>query len=91
MDIMLNPILADEPPLVVDKLESIFTKTEVAKKVTSIDEKKIMESINKLNISNENNAEETTTAIYYESDFIAVKKEQPVGFSVASDIVKADY
>lgn len=92
MDIMLNPILADEPPAVVDKMESIFTKNEPVKnlKTIDIDEKTIMESINKQIIPTEDNAEETTTTLYDESDFIAVKKEQPMGFSVASDLAKAD-
>lgn len=92
MDIMLNPILADEPPPVVDKMESIFMKTEPAKNVKSmnIDEKEIMESINKLTNPTENIAEETTTTLYDESDFIAVKKEQPVGFSVASNTSNSD-
>lgn len=92
MDIMLNPILADEPPLVVDKMESIFMKTEPAKNVKSmnIDEQEILELMNKQNVTSENNAEETTTALYDESDFIAIKKEQPVGFSVASDTMKKD-
>ena len=92
MDIMLNPILADEPPVVVDKMESIFMKTDPVKNVKSmnIDEKEIMESINKQIISQENNAEETTTTLYDESDFIAANKEQPAGFSVSSSTGKTD-
>lgn len=90
MDIMLNPILADEPPTLVDKMESIFMKSDQLKNVKSmnIDEKEIMDSINKQN----NPPTEVSEGgnVYDERDFIAVGKEQPVGFSVTSQVATAE-
>lgn len=91
LDIMMNPILADEPPTQVDKMESIFMKSDQIKSVKSmnIDEKEIMESINKQNQSIEKNDNEDVGK-YDERDFIALGNEQPVGFTVANDVVKAE-
>lgn len=89
MEIMLNPILADEPPTQVDKMESIFMKGDQIKNIKSmnIDEKEIMDSINKQSTQQLNNG--TAEKMYDESDLIAIGKEKPAGFSIASEVVKA--
>lgn len=85
MDIMLNPILADEPPALVDKMESIFMNSDQIKnvKMANIDEKEIMESINKPNATNttDNVGDEN---IYDEKYFVALGTELPVGFSITT-------
>lgn len=88
IDIMMNPVLADEPPAQVNKMESIFMKSDQIKNVKSmnIDEKEIMESINKQNHSKDSE----DVGKYDERDFIAIGNEQPVGFKVASDVVKTE-
>lgn len=89
MDIMLNPILADEPPAIIDKMESIFMKNDQVKNVKSmnIDEKEIMASINKH--SDADHHDNVDERIYDEKDFIAVGNEQPVGFSVANNATES--
>lgn len=89
MDIMLNPVLADEPPAVIDKMESIFMKGDQVKNVKSmnIDEKEIMESINKH--SDSDHHDKVDERIYDEKDFIAVGNEQPVGFSVVNNVTES--
>lgn len=86
VDIMLNPILADEPPALVDKMESIFMKSDQIKnvKTVNVDEKEIMESINKPNATDttDNVGEKN---IYDERDFVALGTEMPVGFSITSE------
>jgi len=53
MEIIMNPILADEPPILEGKMESIFVKSDQMKNVESmnIDESEIMETINRQQIS----------------------------------------
>lgn len=89
MDIMLNPILADEPPAIIDKMESIFMKGDQVKNVKSmnIDEKEIMASINKH--SDSDHHDNVDERIYDEKDFIAVGNEQPVGFSVVNNVTES--
>lgn len=79
MDIMMNPILADEPPKKIDKMESIFMKSDLMKNIKSmnIDEIEIMESINGKNVPLHN--DET------ESDIIAMENERTFDFSLGSD------
>lgn len=86
LDIMLNPNLADEPPTVVDKMESIFMKSEPMRNVksTSADEKEIVESINK-QIAPLKNANEKEASILDERDFIPTGLHLPTGFSVATE------
>lgn len=81
VDIMMNPVLADEPPAAVDMMESIFMKTDPPKniKTVSIDEKEIMETIN-----NQKTAKDDGN-IFDESDLVAIGKQQPVGFTVATE------
>lgn len=88
LDIMMNPKLADEPPALVDKMESIFMKSDQMKNIKSmnIDEKEIMESINKQNHHQRENNDETI----HESDLIALGMEEPVGFSIASERVEQE-
>lgn len=87
MEIMLNPVLADEPPTQVDKMESIFMKSDQIKNIKSmnIDEKEIMDSINKQTSQDETTPEN----IFDESDLIAMGNEEPAGFSFISDVPKA--
>lgn len=89
MEIMLNPVLADEPPVQVDKMESIFMKGDQIKNIKSmnIDEKEIMDSINKQSTQQMNN--ENAENIYDVSDLIAMGKEKPAAFSIATDESKA--
>ena len=84
IDIMLNPVLADEQPTQVDKMESIFMKGDQIKNVKSmnIDEKEIMESINK-QITPIDNAQETKA--FEEADFVVLGGEKPVGFTVPTN------
>lgn len=86
MEIMLNPVLADEPPVQVDKMESIFMKSDQIKNIKSmnIDEKEIMESINKQNVQQATN--ESEDKIY---ELIAIGNEKPAAFSIPSDVVIA--
>lgn len=86
MDIMLNPILADEPPTHVDKMESIFMKSEQIKNVKSmnIDEKEIMDSINKQNLRKKNDNDEAEIVID-DMDLIPRGESKPAGFSMVSD------
>lgn len=81
VDIMMNPVLADEPPAAVDMMESIFMKTDPPKniKTVSIDEKEIMETIN-----NQKTADDDGN-IFDESDLVAIGMQQPVGFTVATE------
>lgn len=90
MDILDNPILADEAPTQIDKMESIFMKSDQVKNVKSmnIDEKEIMDSINQQNIPKTGTNGDAN--VYDERDFIAIGKEQPVGFSVTSEVAKAE-
>lgn len=81
MDIMMNPVLADEQPTQVNKMEGIFMKSDQMKNIKSmnIDEKAIMESINKQNHQiNEN--------IFDATEIIVMGNAKPVGFSIASDV-----
>lgn len=89
MEIMLNPVLADEPPVQVDKMESIFMKGDQIKNIKSmnIDEKEIMDSINKQSTQQMNN--ENAENVYDVSDLIALGKEKPAAFSIANDDSKA--
>jgi hypothetical protein len=84
MDIMLNPVLADEQPSQVDKMESIFMKGDQIKNVKSmnIDEKAIMESINKQITPTDNEQEAKALE---EADFVVLSSEKPVGFSVPTN------
>lgn len=90
MDIMLNPILADEPPTQIDKMESIFIKSDQIKNVKSmnIDEKEIMDSMNNQNISTTVVNEEAN--VYDDKDFISFGQEKPVGFTVKSVSTEAE-
>jgi hypothetical protein len=83
MDIMLNPVLADEQPVQFDKMESIFMKGDQIKNVKSmnIDEKEIMASINK-QITSVDNEQETEAKALEEADFVVLSVEKPVGFTV---------
>lgn len=84
LDIMLNPILADEPPL-GNKMESIFMKSDQIKNVESmnVDEKEIMESINKQTAPLNNANDEEASAILHDSDLIPTGNNQPAAFSIA--------
>lgn len=87
MDIMLNPILADEPPTTVDKMESIFMKSSEQirnLKTVNVDEKHIMESINKANATDTTD-DERNENIFDETDFITLGTETPSEFSIMSD------
>lgn len=89
-EIMMNPILADEPPVKVDKMESIFIKDEQLKGITkmSMDEETIMKSINekKNNVDEKPEIEpKIIEQLLDEKDFLMMfRKEEPVGFSLAS-------
>lgn len=74
MEMLFNPILADEPPQMTDKMESIFMKSDQIKNVKSmnIDAKEIMESIN----------QQTAKTNSDDDLFIAMGTEKPVGFSL---------
>lgn len=77
----MNPVLADEQPTQVNKMEGIFMKSDQMKNIKSmnIDEKAIMESINKQNHQiNEN--------IFDAPEIIVMGNAKPVGFSIASDV-----
>lgn len=90
MDIMLNPSMADEQPAHVDKMESIFMKSDQIKNIKSmnIDETEIMESINKQNLQQNNDGNERN--IFDESDLIAMGMDQPAGFTVSNDDLMAN-
>jgi hypothetical protein len=89
MEIMLNPVLADEPPTQVDPMESIFMKGDQIKNIKSmnIDEKEIMDSINKQSTQQLNN--ENAERIYDESELITMGNEKPAAFSVVSEVPKS--
>ena len=93
MEIMMNPVLADEPPTQVDKMESIFMKSDQIKniKTMNIDEEEIMMSINKLQNTQQPNTEnvENITNVYEESDLMGLGMEVPAAFSIASNVKKA--
>lgn len=84
IDIMLNPKLADEPPIQVDKMESIFMKSDQKAlknlKTMNMDESEMMETINKQNLSQTQNDDEN---VFDESDLVAVGHMKPAGFSMA--------
>lgn len=85
MNIMLNPILADEPPTLVDKMESIFMKNDqvINVKTLNIDEKEITKTINQPTDTTEN---VEVKNVFDERDFIALgTTEKPAGFSITSD------
>jgi hypothetical protein len=101
MEIMLNPVLADEPPTQVDKMESIFMKGDQIKNIKSmnIDEKEIMDSINKqatqqMNNENPEKAEniekvEKAERVLDESELITMGNLKPAGFAIATEVAKA--
>ena len=74
LEMLFNPILADEPPQMTDKMESIFMKSDQIKNVESmnIDAKEIMESINQQTAKTNND----------DDLFIAMGNEKPAGFSL---------
>jgi hypothetical protein len=79
MDIMLNPKLADEPPLLVDKMESIFVKTgeqAMPKNVKTMDinESEMIETIN--------NKQTPQPDLLNESDLTVMTTEEPAGFTL---------
>ena len=81
---MLNPKLADEQPTLVDKMESIFMKSDQKTiknlKTMNMDESEMMETINKQNLSQTQNDDEN---VFDESDLVAVGTMEPAGFSMA--------
>lgn len=85
-DIMMNYRLADEPPFKIDKMESIFMRSDSIKNIKSmnIDEEKIMKSIN-----NQQHSENTNQNNFDESDRIFFGMQPPVGFSVATNVPSA--
>jgi hypothetical protein len=89
MEIMMNPVLADEPPTIVDKMESIFMKDDQMKniKTMNIDEDEIMMSINKQSTPLPNNENvEKVGDVFEMSDLLVLEKEKPAAFSIASDV-----
>ncbi|KAL7023450.1 hypothetical protein ACKWTF_012617 [Chironomus riparius] len=84
IEIMLNPKLADEQPTLVDKMESIFMKSDQKTiknlKTMNMDESEMMETINKQNLSQTQNDDEN---VFDESDLVAVGNMEPAGFSMA--------
>ena len=90
MEIMMNPVLADEPPAKVDKMESIFMKGDQIKniKTMNIDEEEIMMSINKQNSQQPNNENVENMANFTESVLMGLGMEVPVAFSIANNVEK---
>ena len=90
MEIMMNPVLADEPPAKVDKMESIFMKGDQIKniKTMNIDEEEIMMSINKQNSQQPNNENVENMANFHESVLMGLGMEVPVAFSIANNVEK---
>lgn len=85
IDIMLNPKLADEPPEMNDKMESIFMKSDQVTiknlKTMNMDESEMMEAINKQNLS-EAQQNDNNENVFDESDLMAVGHMEPAGFSL---------
>ncbi|CRL05925.1 CLUMA_CG018926, isoform A [Clunio marinus] len=92
MDIILNPVLADEPPAQVDKMEGIFAKNEEMKniKTMNIDEETIMKSINTQNLPQNSNDDIKDKNTFDESYGIVLGHEKPVGFTLASNSTSTD-